>query len=88
MILNKISLGNDNVERSEAKKNLDQRNLNLFVWMSGFHDPLVHTDFNMFVDEWTSANESPAVHLSCATTGKNWFELVTASFPTRNGSTP
>ena len=47
------------MERSEAKKNLDQRNLNLFVWMSGFRNPLVHTDFNMFVDEWTSANESP-----------------------------
>ena len=42
------------MEGSEAKKNL-----NLFVWTSGFHNPLVHTDFNMFVDEWTSANESP-----------------------------
>ena len=59
MILNKISLGNDNVGRSETKKNLDQRNLNLFVWMSGFHNPLVHADFNMFVDEWMSANKSP-----------------------------
>ena len=59
MILNKISLGNDYVGRSETKKNLDQRNLNLFVWMSGFHNPLVHTDFNMFVDKWMSANESP-----------------------------
>ena len=36
------------------------RNLDMVVWMSGFHNPLVHTDFNMFVDEWTSANESPA----------------------------
>ena len=51
MILNKISLGNDYVGRSKTKKNLDQRNLNLFVWMSAFHNPLVHTDFNMFVDE-------------------------------------
>ena len=31
----------------------------MFVWTSGFHTPLVHTDFNMFVDMWTSANESP-----------------------------
>ena len=59
MISNEISLGNDYVEGSEAKKNLDQRNLNRFVWTSGFHNPLIHTDFNMFVDEWTSANESP-----------------------------
>ena len=52
MISNEISLGNDYVEGSEAKKNLDHsRNLNLFVWTSGFHNPLVHTDFNMFVDE-------------------------------------
>ena len=32
------------------------------------------------------------IHLSCTTTGKNWFELVTASLnhvlPIRNGSTP
>ena len=33
----------------------------MFVWMSGFQKSLAHTDFNMFVDEWTSANESPAV---------------------------
>ena len=46
--------------REPRQKSLDQRNLNLFVWMSGFHNPLVHTDFNMFVDEWTSANENPA----------------------------
>ena len=31
----------------------------MVVWTSGFHNPLIHTDFNMFVDEWTSANESP-----------------------------
>ena len=31
----------------------------MFVWTCGFHNPLAHTHFNMFVDEWTSANESP-----------------------------
>ena len=31
----------------------------MFVWTSGFQSSLAHTDFNMFVDEWTSANESP-----------------------------
>ena len=35
------------------------RNLDMFVLTSGSHNPLVHTHFNMFVDEWTSANESP-----------------------------
>ena len=33
--------------------------LDMFVFMSGFYNPLAHTHFNMFVDEWTSANESP-----------------------------
>ena len=33
----------------------------MFVWMSGFHNPLALTDFNMFVDERTSANESPGI---------------------------
>ena len=28
------------------------------MWTSGFHNPLAHTHFNMFVDEWTP-NESP-----------------------------
>ena len=36
------------------------KNFNMFVWMSGFQKSLAHTDFNMFVDEWTSANESSA----------------------------
>ena len=27
--------------------------------MGGFQNPLVHTDFNMFVDEWMSVNEIP-----------------------------
>ena len=45
---------------SEARlKNL-LRNLDMFVWTSGFQYPLAHTHFNMFVDEWTSANESSA----------------------------
>ena len=35
-----------------------QEFVDMFVWTSGFHNPLVHTDFNMFVDEWMSANES------------------------------
>ena len=41
------------------KKILVPSNLDMFVWTSGFHNPLAHTHFNMFVDEWTSANESP-----------------------------
>ena len=31
----------------------------MFVWMSGVQKSLAHTDFNMFVDKWTSANERP-----------------------------
>ena len=31
----------------------------MFVWTSGFHNPIIQTGFNMFVDEWMSANESP-----------------------------
>ena len=42
-----------------AQKNLVLRNVDMFVWTSGFHNPLAHTHFNMFVDEWVSANESP-----------------------------
>ena len=44
-----------------GKKNLVRSNLDMFVWTSGFHNPLAHTHFNMFVDEWTSANESPVL---------------------------
>ena len=33
----------------------------MFVWTSGFQNLLAHTHFDMFVDEWTSANESPAI---------------------------
>ena len=39
----------------------------MFVWMSGFQKSLAHTDFNMFVDEWTSANESPTLILKGST---------------------
>ena len=35
--------------------------MDMFVWTSGFQNPLAHTHFNMFVDTWTSTNESPAV---------------------------
>ena len=51
MILHEILLGNISADRSEAKKFLVQSNLDMFVWTSGFHNPLVHTHFNMFVDE-------------------------------------
>ena len=37
-------------------------NLDMFVLMSGFQNPLSCTHFNMFVDEWTNANES---HVMC-----------------------
>ena len=33
----------------------------MFVWTSGFQNLLTHTHFDMFVDEWTSANESPVM---------------------------
>ena len=59
MISNEILLGNNCAQGSKAKEFLVPRNLDMFVWMSGFHNPLAHTNFNMFVDEWTSANESP-----------------------------
>ena len=38
------------------------KNFDMFVWTSGFQKSLAHTDFNMFVDERTSANESPEIH--------------------------
>ena len=64
MISNEILLGNNCAEGSEAKKFGSEY---MFVWMSGFHYPLVHTNFNMFVDEWTSANESPGAVASMIT---------------------
>ena len=49
----------------------------MFVWMSGFYNPLAHTHFNMFVDEWTSANESPVsvpiIDCQCLPYGKYVF---------------
>ena len=33
----------------------------MFVWTSGFQKSLAQTEFNMFLDEWTSANESPGL---------------------------
>ena len=34
----------------ERQNNLVLRNLDMFVWTSGFHNPLAHTHFNMYVD--------------------------------------
>ena len=31
----------------------------MFVWTSGVQNLLAHTHFDMFVDKWTSSNESP-----------------------------
>ena len=31
----------------------------MFVWRNGFQKSLAQNEFNMFLDEWTSANESP-----------------------------
>ena len=47
------------MRREVRQKNLVLSILDMFVWMSGFYNPLAHTYFNMFVDEWTSANDSP-----------------------------
>ena len=41
------------------KEGIFSKFFDMFVWTSGFQKSLAHTDFNMFVDEWTSANESP-----------------------------
>ena len=35
---------------SEMKPQYNQ-NFDMFLWTSGFQNPLVHTDFDMFVDE-------------------------------------
>ena len=42
----------------------------MFLWTSGFHNPLAHTDFNMFVDEWTSDNVSPEDSVNCIVCGR------------------
>ena len=36
-------------------------NLDMFLWMSTFQNSLMHTDFNMFVDEVTSADENLSI---------------------------
>ena len=46
------------LSKVKLKENWSSR-IYMFVWTSGFQNPLAHTHFNMFVDEWTSANESP-----------------------------
>ena len=51
---------------NEAGLKIILRNLDMFVWTSGFQNPLAHTHFNMFVDEWMSANESPVAFQSNA----------------------
>ena len=51
---------------SEAKvrNNFSRRNLDIFVWMSGFQNPLAKLILiNMFVDEWTSTNESSEIYI-------------------------
>ena len=37
------------------------RNFYLYVWMSGLQKSLIHTDFNLVVDEYMSANENTAL---------------------------
>ena len=41
------------------KEGIFSESFDMFVWTSGIQKSLAHTDFNMFVDKWTSANESP-----------------------------
>ena len=45
---------------------------NMFVWTSGFQKSLAHTDFNMCVDKWTSANKSPDLIIKDITCERNW----------------
>ena len=47
-------------------KNICPQDLNIFVWMSGFQNPLAHSHFNMLVSEWTSANKSPGRSPKCS----------------------
>ena len=42
--------GNNHAKWSEAKQNF--WDLDMLVWMSSFQNPLTHTNFNMFVDEY------------------------------------
>ena len=41
------------------------QNFYMFVWVNGFQKSLVHQDFDMFVDEWTSVNETPVLNINC-----------------------
>ena len=45
----KIWLGKNHAKWSNVTKIW---NLDMFVWTSGFQNPLAHNQFNMFVDEW------------------------------------
>ena len=53
----------------QDEKNFVLMNVDMFVSMSGFYNPLAHTHFNMFVDEWTNANESPGDGVGWARVG-------------------
>ena len=37
---------------------------NMFVWMSGFQNSLIHIDCNMFEDEYTSVNKIPKFEIT------------------------
>ena len=54
MVSKKISLRSNLAEQSKAKNDLVLRNVDMFVWTSGFHNPPTHTYFNMFVDKGMS----------------------------------
>ena len=48
----KFEIFNDfKIMPSEARLKIILRNLDMFVWTSGFQNSLAHTHFNMFVDE-------------------------------------
>ena len=46
----KFEIFND-VQIMPSEARLKNRNLDMFVWKSGFQNPLAHAHFNMFVDE-------------------------------------
>ena len=47
-------MGNDCIKQREVKKCGSQESEHVCV-DKFFHNPLAHTHFNMFVDQWTSA---------------------------------
>ena len=51
------------------KEGTFSKSFDMFVWMSGFQKLLAHTDFNMFVDEWMSANKSPVFKVKYSSIG-------------------